>query len=154
MKKMLLIDHHRCVGCRNCEMICSLVHEGICSPSLSRIRVARDERAGWNVPISCSMCEKPMCVMICPVGAAQRNDETGLVLIDENRCIGCLQCVQACPFGHVNFHPTRGVAFKCDRCGGDPQCVKFCWTGAITFESVDLELEKRREETARRAVSE
>ncbi|MEQ8200233.1 MAG: 4Fe-4S dicluster domain-containing protein [Syntrophomonadaceae bacterium] len=154
MKKILLIDHHRCVGCRNCEMICSLTHEGVCAPSLSRIRVARDEREGWNVPISCSMCERPACVMVCPVGAAQRDDETGLTLIDENRCIGCLQCVQACPFGHADFNPIRGVAFKCDRCGGDPQCAKFCWTGAITYETVESALEGRRQETARRTAAE
>lgn len=154
MKKTLLIDYHRCVGCRNCEMICSLVHEGVCSPSLARIRVTRDERAGWNVPLGCSMCEKPMCVMVCPVGAAQRDENTGMVLIDESRCIGCLQCIQACPFGHANFNPGQGVAFKCDLCGGDPQCVKFCWTGAITYETVDLELERRREDIARRTINE
>lgn len=153
MNKMLMIDYNKCVGCKTCEIICSLVHEGVCAPSLSRIRVVKDERAGWNVPVSCAMCEKPLCVTVCPVGASFRQ-ENGLVIIDEHRCIGCRQCVQACPFGHANFNSQKGVAFKCDRCNGDPQCAKFCWTGAISFETLELSLSQRRQETAERLASE
>jgi len=154
MNKMLIIDYHKCVGCRNCEMICSLVHEGVCSSALSRIRVAKDERAGWNVPISCALCEKPLCVMVCPVGASVKQQESGLVIIDEQRCIGCRQCVQACPFGHANFNTLKGIAFKCDQCGGEPNCAQFCWTGAITFEPLEEAIRQRRQETAQRMVSE
>lgn len=154
MKRMLMIDYHKCVGCKNCEMVCSLVHEGTCAPSLSRIRVSKDERAGWNVPISCAMCEKPLCVTVCPVGAAFKNQETGLVIIDEQKCIGCYQCIQACPFSHANFNQVRGVAFKCDQCAGEPQCVKYCWTGALAFEPLELLLSQRRQETASRIAAE
>lgn len=154
MNKMLVIDYHKCVGCKNCEMMCSLVHEGVCSPALSRIKVAKDERAGWNVPISCAMCEKPLCVLVCPVGASAKDPGTGLVNIDEQRCIGCRQCVQACPFGHANFNGLKGVAFKCDQCGGEPKCAQFCWTGAITFEPLEEALRERRQETARRMMTE
>ncbi|PKM76063.1 MAG: electron transporter [Firmicutes bacterium HGW-Firmicutes-15] len=148
MNEILVIDYNKCVGCKTCEMICSLVHEGVCAQNLSRIRIAKNERAGWNVPISCAMCEKPMCVSVCPVAAMIRNRETGLVTVDEQRCIGCRQCVQACPFGHANFNPLKGLAFKCDQCDGDPQCAKFCWTGAITFEPIELSLIQRRQDTA------
>jgi len=152
MNKMLMINYHKCVGCKTCEMICSLVHDKICSPALSRVRIAKDERAGWNVPISCAMCEKPLCVTVCPVGAMFRR-ETGIVAFNEKLCIGCRQCVQACPFGHANFNFIKGLAFKCDQCDGEPQCAKFCWTGAISFESVELVLGQRRQETAQRVVS-
>lgn len=131
MKNVLIIDHSKCVGCKTCEMVCSLSHEGICSPRLSRIRVARDERAGWFFPVTCANCEEPLCLAVCPVGAISRDPESGLVQVNEHLCIGCRQCVQACPFGHANFHPLRKTAFKCDRCGGDPQCARVCWTGAI-----------------------
>jgi Fe-S-cluster-containing dehydrogenase component len=154
VNKVLMIDYHKCVGCKNCEMICSLVHEGICAPSLSRIRVAKDERAGWNVPVTCAMCEKPLCVLVCPVGAASRNQATGLVTIDEQKCIGCRQCVQACPFSHVNFNPARGAAFKCDRCSGDPQCVKYCWTGALTYEPMEIALNQKRQAAAQKIANE
>lgn len=137
------IDYHKCVGCKTCEMVCSLVHEQACSPELSRIRVVRYRKEAYNVPITCAFCEKPPCVDICPVGAITR-DESGDVFIKSAICIGCHQCTQACPFGHMNFNFEKGVAFKCDRCGGDPQCVRFCWTGAIqyTFPQVSLDLKR------------
>ena len=153
MDKVLMFNYHKCVGCKNCEMICSLVHEGICSSALSRIRVAKDERAGWNVPISCAMCEKPACVSVCPVGACSRDRDTDLVIIDEQKCIGCRQCVQACPFSHANFNPIKKVAFKCDQCGGEPQCAKYCWTGAITYEPLEVVLNYRRQQTAQKIAS-
>lgn len=153
MKNMLMIDHHKCVGCKNCEMVCSLVHEGICAASLSRIRVAKDERAGWNVPITCAMCEKPLCVTVCPVGAASRNPVTGLVTFNEQKCIGCRQCIQVCPFSHANFNQALGVAFKCDQCEGEPQCVKYCPSEAITFEPLEIALHQRRQETAQKIAA-
>lgn len=153
MNKLLMIDYHKCVGCKTCEMICSLVHEGVCSPALSRVRIAKDERAGWNVPISCAMCEKPLCVTVCPTGAMLKI-ESGLVTINEKVCIGCHQCVQACPFGHANFNFIKGCAFKCDQCDGEPQCAALCWTGAVTFETVELVLSQRRQEIGQKVASE
>ncbi len=152
MERVLIIDYSKCVGCKTCEMVCSLSHEGICSSSLSRIRVAKDERAGWFVPVSCSMCEKAMCVAVCPAGAMVRNLESGVVTVNEQLCIGCRQCVMACPFGHANFNPVRKVAFKCDQCGGEPQCASFCWTGAIIYDELERVLEQKRLEAAERAV--
>jgi len=152
--QLVVVDYRKCVGCGSCEMICSLVHEGICAPSLSRIRVVRYERLGWNVPVTCAMCEKPVCASVCPVGAVVRNRETGLVLIEAGRCIGCRQCVQACPFGHAGFNPVQGVAFKCDLCEGDPQCVKFCWTGALSFVPLETAVGVRRRESAQKIISE
>jgi len=145
VSKVLLIENDKCVGCKNCEMICSLVHEGRCASSLSRIRVAKDERAGWNVPISCAMCEEPICVAVCPSGACSREPHTGIIIIDDASCIGCRQCVTACPFGHANFDPLKKTAFKCDLCQGDPQCAKWCWTGAITFGPLEEWLDQKRQ---------
>ncbi|MGE5397019.1 MAG: 4Fe-4S dicluster domain-containing protein [Chitinophagales bacterium] len=139
------IDYHKCVGCGTCEMVCSLTHENVCSPNLSRIRVVRYRREGLNVPVTCAFCEKPPCISICPVGAISKNKENSDVSIKTDICIGCRQCVQACPFGHMNFNFPKGIAFKCDRCGGDPQCVKFCWTGAIEYGPPDIPWEQKRE---------
>jgi len=152
--KVLFIDYHKCVGCGTCEMVCSLVHEGVCSPALSRIRIVRDQTNGYHIPITCASCEKAPCINACPVGAITKNKETGEVTIQEDKCIGCRQCVQACPFGHMNFNFGKGIAFKCDLCEGDPQCIKFCWTQAISFIPLDVALDTKRRATAGRVMEE
>lgn len=154
MNRVIVIDHHKCVGCLSCEMICSLTHEGLFSPALSRMQIVKNERLGWNVPIGCSMCEKPYCVLACPVGAATKDLSTGLVRIEDAKCIGCRQCTLACPFGHINYSEPKEVAFKCDLCGGEPRCVKYCWTGAIRFEPIDTVTGQRREEAAQKVAGE
>lgn len=152
--KFIFVDYHKCVGCGTCEMVCSLVHEGICSSALSRIRIVRFEKIGRHVPISCASCEKPACISVCPAGAIIRSGEDGIVTIQEDKCIGCRQCIQACPFGHMNFSISRGVAYKCDLCGGDPQCVKFCWTNAIEFLPADMAVAMRRQAAAQSIMKE
>jgi Fe-S-cluster-containing hydrogenase component 2 len=149
MEKLIFIDHLKCVGCATCEMVCSLVHEEICSPALSRIRVVRYPTEAYNVPITCAFCESPPCVAVCPTGAIEKNLDTGDVAIDFALCIGCRQCVQACPFGHMNFSFARGTAFKCDLCGGNPQCVEFCWTEALQYVPLERALGDKRQAAAR-----
>ncbi|MBC7075514.1 MAG: 4Fe-4S dicluster domain-containing protein [Syntrophomonadaceae bacterium] len=152
--KVLFIDYRKCVGCATCEMICSLVNEGVCTPSLSRIRVVRNEKNNYSVPITCAFCDKPPCAGVCPVTAIVKNRETGAVEVRNDLCIGCRQCVQACPFGHMSFDVSKGVAFKCDLCGGDPECVKFCWTKAIQFIPLDMALDSKRRTVAERFLEE
>lgn len=152
--KVLVVDYHKCVGCGTCEMICSLVHEDVCGRALSRIRVVREERIGYNVPISCSFCDKPLCVSACPVAAVTRNKETGNITVNEAKCIGCRQCVQACPFGHMNYNFQEKHSFKCDSCNEDPMCVKFCWTHALEYLPLSEVLEKKRRLQAGKIIEE
>ena len=49
-----------------------------------------------------------------------------MVTVNEDLCIGCAMCVNACPVGAVTLDPVDGMAVKCDLCGGDPQCVNYC----------------------------
>lgn len=142
--KVLVVDYHKCVGCGTCEMICSLTHEGACSRTLSRIRIVREEKIGYNVPITCSFCEKPVCLNACPVGAIIKNRETGSIVVQEEKCIGCRQCVQACPFGHMNYNFRARHSFKCDLCDGDPQCVQYCWKQAIEYLPLSEALDSKR----------
>jgi Fe-S-cluster-containing dehydrogenase component len=74
----------------------------------------------------------------CPVEAISRN-ERGIVLIDDDLCIGCRECIEACPFDAMQFEDRREVAVKCDLChhrlGEDklPACVGVCPTGCISL---------------------
>ncbi len=51
--------------------------------------------------------------------------KSGAVVISESKCIRCLACVEACPFGAIHIGPDREI-LKCDLCGGEPVCAKYC----------------------------
>lgn len=146
MPEVLMIDYELCVGCRTCETACSIQHEGVINPALSRIGVIKWEMAGKGVPVTCAHCESAPCETICPVGAISRDESLGRVLVDYDRCIGCRMCALACPFGAMGFDGVGKRVIKCDLCDGDPLCVKFCMYGALQYvEASEQNLIKRRQ---------
>jgi len=126
--------------------MCSLVKTGnLISPVKSRIRVLKREILGVDVPIVCHHCEDPPCRDVCPVNAIMIDMKTGAVLIREDRCIGCRECMVACPFGAVSFDVNRGVCVKCDLCEGKPRCIEVCEWGVLSYRRADLaDLPKKR----------
>ena len=144
MEKVITLDYKSCMGCRTCELVCSLHHYGECNPKLSCIRVVCKEEVKEFFPVSCANCSTPLCVGVCPVEAIKIDHKTGTAVVDSNRCIGCKTCVVHCPFGAAGFNPDSGVSFKCDLCEGEPYCARFCPSGAIQFLPLDEVLDKRR----------
>jgi carbon-monoxide dehydrogenase iron sulfur subunit len=140
----LLVEPVKCTGCRVCEMACSLGHEGACSPLLSRIRVVKAEEWNLNYPAVCVACADPVCARVCPTKACHPAGEGVGVRIDETKCIGCRECMVACPFGAIGFHPGKGTVFVCDLCGGAPACVANCAAGALQFDTPEALLQARR----------
>jgi len=121
-------NYENCSGCRRCEIVCSLSHEGKIWPEASRIRVFMLV-PGIEIPHLCTQCHDYPCVEACPVGALSISKETGAVLVDKEKCTACGKCIEACP-GKIPFiHPTENYAVICDLCGGDPECVKVCKEG-------------------------
>lgn len=118
-------DYLKCTGCRRCEIACSLQHEGKIWPEASRIRVFMLV-PGAEIPHLCAQCHDYPCVASCPVNALSVNDDTGAVLIDKEKCISCLKCMDACPANIPFLHPGDNKIVICDLCNGDPQCVKVC----------------------------
>jgi Fe-S-cluster-containing hydrogenase component 2 len=90
-----------------------------------------------DIPDVCLQCEDPMCVNVCPIGALEKNPDTGVILVNEDTCVGCKLCLYICPIGAISIDPISGVASKCDLCDGDPSCVKYCPTEAIKYTSND-----------------
>lgn len=90
------------------------------------------------VPKLCNQCDNPPCVQVCPVGATFMTQD-GVVLVDDQRCIGCRYCIQACPYGARYMHPVTETADKCTFCyhriskGLLPACVEVCPTQARIF---------------------
>ena len=96
--KRLSIDALKCVGCRDCELVCSMKHYKTHSRGLSAISCIKFDEISRDVPVVCQQCEKPACASVCPSGAITRNTETGAMVIDFSLCIGCRMCISACSF--------------------------------------------------------
>jgi Fe-S-cluster-containing dehydrogenase component len=98
-----------------------------------------------HFPRSCLHCETPACVTVCPTGASFKRAEDGIVLVDEDKCIGCKLCSWACPYGAREYSPVEGVMKKCTLCVDriynenlpeaerEPACVQVCPTRARHF---------------------
>ena len=149
----LLVDSKKCQGCATCMLACSLAHEGKENLSLSRIQVVQNPLGGTPNDLAivvCRQCVYPACAEACPTGALHVDEDNGNVrTIDEDKCIGCLRCVEACinePSGAV-WNPEDIHSQKCDLCADAPfwneeggadgtqACVEVCPVSAIAFTS-------------------
>jgi Fe-S-cluster-containing dehydrogenase component len=164
------IDVDKCIGCGRCVAACKAENDVPASPHYFNTWVERyvvhndgevtvdspnggiegfppaqdehDIRRTFYVPKLCNHCANPPCVQVCPVGATFITPD-GVVLVDEDYCIGCRYCIQACPYGARWFHPEKRVADKCTFCyhrltrGELPACVEVCPTGARIFGEVE-----------------
>ena len=133
----IVFDERICSGCRTCEAVCSLSHEGAVSSHLSRIQVVTWPFEGYRSDIhTCLQCEDPECMAVCPTGALQRDELTGALIIGEEACTGCKACMDACSQtpSRIRYDEQRSICVKCDLCGGTPLCVKYCMEGALSFK--------------------
>ena len=146
MPKILIVDANKCVGCRDCELVCSAKHYQTFKSSLSGIALIKFDEISRDVPMVCQQCEKPACQAVCPVNAISLDEETAALIINYDLCIGCKACVSACPFGAIHFDDEEKRPIKCDLCDGDPECTKICPSEALKYEEADkASMAKRRE---------
>ena len=124
-KLWVVRDYIKCTGCRLCEIVCSLKHEGRIWPEASRVRVFMLV-PGAEVPHLCVQCSNYPCVAACPLEALSVHEQTGAVIINEENCTACGLCIEACPGKVPHLHPNRKKIIICDLCGGTPECAKIC----------------------------
>jgi Fe-S-cluster-containing dehydrogenase component len=92
--------------------------------------------------LACHHCENPTCLEVCPVIAYYKRDKDGVVVHQQEKCIGCGNCIRSCPYGAPKFNPVVQKAEKCSLCwqrlddGLKPACVQGCPTRALDL--VDL----------------
>ena len=160
----LVIDLDVCVGCHACAVNCKEWNTGGHPAPLTDVRPYDDDVAGvWlnrihgfevgdggagrtvHFPKSCLHCADAACVTVCPTGASYKRVEDGIVLVDEDLCIGCKLCSWACPYGAREYDADGGIMKKCtlciDRIYNDnlpeverlPACVSTCPTSARHF---------------------
>jgi Fe-S-cluster-containing hydrogenase component 2 len=137
-------DADLCVGCGSCMLMCSFYHEGVVSPSLSRIRIERDPLNAEYRANMCQQCLAPSCYVACPVRdeALCIDEETGVRYVDPAYCTACDECVYACPFEpkRIYTYAHNDKAYKCDLCMGreeGPICVEYCPVDALTHIAAD-----------------
>ena len=133
----LVTDPTTCVGCRTCEIVCSLSHDDICQPALARIHTKYDPLHSLQkliaMPFECKQCNMADCYLACEYDALVVDKKTGARIIDPEKCQACGECFEACPWNMVVHNEEKDTYSKCDLCGGDPQCVKYCPAEAIKF---------------------
>ena len=152
--KVLVINYEKCTGCRLCEVVCAVKHDGVSNPVRSRIKIMKWEAEGLYIPMSCQQCQDAPCMNVCPVKALSRDEELSRIVLDYDKCIGCRSCVVVCPFGAMSFSTIDKKVFKCDVCDGDPQCVRFCEVKAVDYvDASDVSILKKREAATRLSVA-
>jgi len=139
----------RCLGCRTCELACAVEHslsenliEIIRNNALpvNRIKVMTiDSERGITgfrtMALQCRHCSEPACVEACIAGGITKDEATGIVKFNADRCVGCWTCTMVCQFGAVIRLSGEAKAIKCDRCEdtGNLACVAACPTHALIF---------------------
>jgi formate dehydrogenase iron-sulfur subunit len=147
--KALLIDITKCVGCGECSRACAVANNLPAEESKELSATHYTVVQAYNgdqtfVRRMCMHCEQPTCVSACLVGAFTKM-ETGAVLYDENKCIGCRYCMQACPFEvpRYEWSSLTPRVQKCRMCyekvaaGGKTACADACPAEATTFGDRD-----------------
>lgn len=173
MQYGMVIDLKKCMGCQTCVTSCKLANNlpknfmwnTVYTEGGTFIDTAGGTYPNCTLqhrPVACQHCRNPLCVSVCPTGASARDAETGLVTVDNSICIGCLSCIEACPYnvrvfyesepaytmdfavGYANA-PTH-VANTVDKCtfcknlldeGQTPMCVQACIGYARYFGDLD-----------------
>jgi Fe-S-cluster-containing dehydrogenase component len=152
VKKTIFFDKDKCIGCCACIIACKMKHNFPPHPTLP----PQGEPTGINLinvyhfgpaftedrviqffqPISCMHCLDAPCINVCPTNAIYTDSETGAVLVNQKRCIGCKVCIWACPYGALHLD-SKGRMEKCDMCidrirkGKPTACEAICVARAI-----------------------
>lgn len=147
MPNHFIFDINKCVGCHACAIGCSLENQ---TPDLLNWRQIETYNPYhhpalplFHLSLACNHCHDAPCIKNCPAKALYRDKETGAVLVNQDRCIGCKYCTWACPYDAPRFNPETHTIEKCTFCqplikqGKKPACVDACPVGALDFQDID-----------------
>ncbi len=144
------IDHNpsKCDGCLACVEACGQAHRFPAGTANCRIIAFGEGEGGKEglrfAYVSCMQCRRPRCAELCPTAALRLEGE--VVIWEEERCVGCLNCVVACPWGIPVFNEKTGKVSKCDLCvgrlekGEKPYCVEACPREALALKEMTWEM--------------
>ena len=136
--RYVAFDVDKCVGCQICQLVCSGVWEKVFNPFKAKLRIEQTEWYGEFKAHICRHEDDPECVKVCPTGALYLDEKVQIVRLDREKCDGCGECIEACPYDAIFVHPDSEHVYKCDLCGGGKiqQCVEACPKDALHVEEV------------------
>jgi len=168
----VLADPNKCTGCKACELACFAEHNKknngvgftvgtVTVPVTPKLYLTKTK--AYCMPIQCRHCEDAPCLNACQKHAIYREDSQ--VIVDQEKCIGCKDCVLACPFGAIAILPVSDngevklqkdkeevkAASKCDLCKdieGGPACVRVCPNDALQLIDANADIEAKNLKTA------
>jgi Fe-S-cluster-containing dehydrogenase component len=145
MRYAMAIDTKKCVGCSDCVVACQIENNvpiGYCRDWIVEVTTGTYPNLSMELRSErCNHCTNAPCVRCCPTTASHITDG-GIVLVDEDNCIGCKACIASCPYDARFVHP-KGHIDKCTFCihrvkkGQDPACVAVCPTKCMYFGDTD-----------------
>ena len=148
--KSFVLDLNRCTGCGACIVSCAIQNFGKQDLPWREIytfnELLHPSLPLFNLSMACNHCEDPACAKNCPALAYTKDDKTGAVIIDQQKCIGCKFCTWACPYDAPRYVREKGVIQKCDFCidrlnnNESPACISACPTDALNLD--DMETKK------------
>ena len=147
MRYAFVFDQHRCTGCHACRLACTIDNALPLTTSWRSVYTFNAAHHPglplFHLSLACNHCARPACLEACPAAAYARDPQTGAILLDETKCLGCRYCSWACPYDAPVFDASRGVMTKCTFCvdrlrqGMQPACAAYCPTGALRVATQD-----------------
>ena len=146
------IDYSRCIGCQACVQACEEcdTHRG---HSMIHLETIQRRDTVQTAPQVCMHCDDPICAQVCPADAIKKTPDGVVQSSLKPRCIGCSNCVLACPFGVPKYYGDIDQMMKCDMCydrtsvGKKPMCATVCPSQALAFTTLE-EIERTRDGVA------
>jgi Fe-S-cluster-containing dehydrogenase component len=151
-ERNFFVDYSRCIGCQACVQACQEcdTHRG---RSMIHLETIQRRETVQTAPQVCMHCENPVCARVCPADAIKKTPDGIVQTALKPRCIGCANCVMACPFGVPRYYAELDQMMKCDMCydrtsvGKKPMCATVCPSGALAYMTQE-EFERTRRGTA------
>lgn len=172
-RKMVFVDTSKCTGCKACSVACKEWNELPAEKTklVTSYQSQKDftpttwtymtfienyENQTMNFLMrkaQCFHCADPACLKACSSNAISKT-ESGFVLIDHDKCIGCGYCAENCPFGVPKVDQAKKKSYKCTGCiervenNLKPVCVQTCQTGALQFGERDVLMQQAKKRLA------
>jgi protein NrfC len=116
----MVIQQDNCIDCERCMAACARTNDvpeyGWRTKILQHVSPDSDARMTEFIPVLCNQCNNPPCVRGCPTKATYKDEQHGIVMMDESKCIGCKTCLAACPCNDRYFNEETMAVDKCNFC--------------------------------------